>query len=200
MIGRVLRLVDKVARSAASTSRRRLAVWRYPAIEIGRDVVIGAAVTLKATDGGRIVLGDRVTISNGATLVAKRGWLTIGADGFVGEGAVLVARERLEIGADALIAEHVTVRDQDHGMRDPDRPMRTQGYTTAPIIIGDDVWLGSKSVVLKGVSIGKGAVVGAGAVVTRSLPSGAIAVGVPARVIGSRPAKGSPTAPASAAG
>ena len=78
--------------------------------------------------------------------------------------------------------------------------MRTQGYTTAPIIIGDDVWLGSKSVVLKGVSIGKGAVVGAGAVVTRSLPSGVIAVGAPARVIGSRPSKGSPTAPASVAG
>ena len=72
-------------------------------------------------------------------------------------------------------------------MRDPDRPMRAQGYTTAPIIIGDDVWLGAKSVVLKGVSIGHGAVVGAGSVVTRSLPSGAIAVGAPARVVASRP-------------
>jgi len=186
MIGRALRQLDKIGRSAASAYWRCLAVWRYPGIEIGRDVTIGTAVTLKATDGGRIVLGDRVSISKGAVLVAKRGRLLVGPDGFIGEGAVLVARELLEVGADALIAEHVTVRDQDHGMRDPDRPMRSQEYTTAPIVIGDDVWLGSKSVVLKGVSIGRGAVVGAGAVVTRSLPSGVVAVGVPARVIGSR--------------
>ena len=73
MIGRALRQLDKVGRSAASACRRSLAVWRYPGIEIGRDVTIGAAVTLKATDGGRIVLGDRVSISNGAVLVAKRG-------------------------------------------------------------------------------------------------------------------------------
>jgi acetyltransferase-like isoleucine patch superfamily enzyme len=77
--------------------------------------------------------------------------------------------------------------------------MRAQGYTTAPIVIGDDVWLGSKSVVLKGVSIGRGAVVGAGAVVTRSLPSGAVAVGVPARVIGSRLGGEAPTATAAVA-
>lgn len=199
MLGQVLRQLDKVSRSAASACRRSLATWRYPGIEIGRDVTIGAAVTLKATDGGQIVLGDRVSISNGAVLVAKRGRLRVGPDGFIGEGAVLVARELLEIGADALIAEHVTVRDQDHGMRDLDRPMRTQGYITAPIVIGDDVWLGSKSVVLKGVSIGRGAVVGAGTVVTRSLPPGAVAVGVPARIIGSRLGFEAPTATADVA-
>jgi acetyltransferase-like isoleucine patch superfamily enzyme len=69
---------------------------------------------------------------------------------------------------------------------DPDRLIAEQGITARGIVIEDDVWLGGGAVVLDGVRIGRGAVVGAGAVVTQDIPPYAIAVGVPARVVGSR--------------
>ena len=70
-----------------------------------------------------------------------------------------------------------------HGIA-PDRPIKEQPLTTkGGITIEDDVWLGYRTIVLDGVRIGKGAVIGAGSVVTQDIPAGAIAVGVPARVI-----------------
>ncbi|NEQ84957.1 MAG: maltose O-acetyltransferase [Moorea sp. SIO2I5] len=65
-----------------------------------------------------------------------------------------------------------------------DIPMMEQGvYSKGPVVIGDDVWLGAGAIVLDGVRIGKGCIIGAGAVVTKDLPDYAVAIGVPARVI-----------------
>lgn len=186
MISGLVRGVFKLARGIAGAARHLGVTLGYPQVQLGRDVIIGPGVTLKATDGGRIQIGDRVAISSGAVIIAKGGLLIIGSDGFVGEGAVIAARERLEIGPDALIAEYVTIRDQDHGFADLARPMRLQGFVTAPVIIGANVWLGAKATVLKGVTIEDGAVIGANSVVTRSLGAGVVAVGCPARVIANR--------------
>lgn len=186
MIGGFARALFRVSRDLASAARRVAATLCYPEIELGRGVIIGPGVTLKATDGGRIRIGDRVAISPRAVIIAKGGVLIIGPDGFVGEGAVLTARERLEIGPDVLIAEYVTIRDQDHGSADMERPMRSQGFVTAPILVGADVWLGAKATVLKGVNIGDGTIIGANSVVTRSVGPGVVAVGSPARVVASR--------------
>lgn len=186
MIGGLARGLFKACRDLASSVRCLAASLCYPEIELGRGVVIGPGVTLRATDGGRIRIGDRVAISAGAVIIAKGGLLVVGDDGFIGEGVVLTAREGLEIGSDALIAEYVTIRDQDHGSADPDRPMRLQGFVTAPIRVGADVWLGAKATVLKGVEIGDGTIIGANSVVTRSVGSRVVAVGSPARVIADR--------------
>lgn len=178
------------AGQAAAWLRRTSIRLSYPEIEFGRDVAIGRGATLKATDGGRILLGDRVAIGQGATIVAKHGTILIGADSYIGSSVVIVCRERIEIGADALIAEQVIIRDQDHAFTDLDRPMREQGFEVARVSIGPDVWLGAGTAVLKGVSIGAGAVTGAGSVVTRDVPDLAVVAGVPARVLGSRGAGG----------
>ena len=87
------------------------------------------------------------------------------------------------IGDDCLLAEMVSIRDHDHNFARLDVPIRQQGATCAPVKIGRDVWLGAKVTVLKGVSIGDGAIIGANSVVTRDVPPRAIAVGSPARVI-----------------
>lgn len=72
----------------------------------------------------------------------------------------------------------------DHEMSRRDIPMRLQGDSVSkPVVIGDDVWIGARSIILKGVHIGKGAVIAAGAVVTKDVPEYAIVGGVPAKVI-----------------
>jgi acetyltransferase-like isoleucine patch superfamily enzyme len=82
-----------------------------------------------------------------------------------------------------MIAEYVSIRDNGHGFSGLDRPMRHQGYETAPIRIGDDVWIGRGAVILKGVSIGDGAIVAANAVVTKDIPPFEIWAGIPARFL-----------------
>jgi acetyltransferase-like isoleucine patch superfamily enzyme len=68
-----------------------------------------------------------------------------------------------------------------HGFSDVDKPMSHQGYTNAPIVIEDDVWVGFQAVILPGVTIGHGSIVGAGAVVTKDVEPYTVVVGIPAR-------------------
>jgi acetyltransferase-like isoleucine patch superfamily enzyme len=78
------------------------------------------------------------------------------------------------------------MHSESHVISDPQKLIRNQGISYQGIVIEDNVWIGSKATILDGVVIGTGAVIGAGAVVTKSVPPYAIAVGVPARIIGMR--------------
>lgn len=154
-------------------------------IEIGKNVRVGRMVTIKVTDGGSIVIGDGVVLQDLVMLSSERGSLVIGDKTFVGVGSQLVALESIEIGSNSLIAAYGVIRDANHGML-RDLPMSEQSLVSAPIEIGDDVWLGSHVVVTAGSKIGKGVVVGANAVVTGRLLPYTVAVGIPARPIKSR--------------
>ena len=93
---------------------------------------------------------------------------------------------------DCLIGELVSIRDHDHAFDRTDTPILDQGRRTAPVVIGDDVWVGAKATITAGVTIGPGTVVGAHAVVTHDLPAGCVAVGVPARVVRRRDPRARP--------
>lgn len=82
-----------------------------------------------------------------------------------------------------MIGELVSIRDYDHGFMALDLPMKDQGFQGTPIEIEYDVWVGRGAIVLKGVHIGRGAVIGANAVVSHDVPPNAIVGGVPARVL-----------------
>jgi len=169
-----------IGRRVRRAWRRGLLQVAYPGLQLGRSVKIEAGVRIRVTDGGTLAIGDRTVIDANTLIIVKGGRMQIGADGFIGSGSVLACGERLVIGSSALIAEYVTIRDQDHGTGG-NGPYRMQALVTAPVTIGDNVWLGAKATVLKGVSIGDGAVIGAGAVVTRDVAAGVRAAGVPAR-------------------
>ena len=94
--------------------------------------------------------------------------------------------DRIDIGADVLIGDSVTIRDTGHIFADVDAPIISQGIDVRPVVIEDDVWIGHGATVLKGVRIGRGAVVAAGAVVTRNVEPYTVVGGVPARLIGRR--------------
>jgi maltose O-acetyltransferase len=110
--------------------------------------------------------------------------VSVGDDVYLGDGVQLYPwNERIVIGSNVLIAAGARLITRKHGFADVDRPMSDQGYNNAPIVIEDDVWIGFQAVILPGVTVGRGSIVGAGAVVTRDVEPYTIVGGVPARLI-----------------
>lgn len=178
---RVANRIDKAGKVALSTVRLARLRARLGRNSLPGRHYIGPGVRVSVTSPGRLSVGSGGVLQANVTLQV-RGHLAIGPDAFIGEGTVIVARDEILIGRDVLIAEHVTIRDQNHAYGGA-LPTSKSGFVTAPIRIGDNVWLGAKVTVLKGVSIGNNVVVGANSVVTRDLPDNVVAVGAPARVV-----------------
>ena len=135
-------------------------------IRIGGGTRLGRNVYLETSEGGRIEIGENCVINDGATIVAY---------------------ENITIRDYAMIGELATIRDANHGTRLGER-IRLQPHTASPVTIGEDAWIGHCACVLKGVTLGDGAVVGANSVVTRDVEPNAIVAGAPARSIGARQA------------
>lgn len=172
----------KAQRILASAMRLALARLRLGRAALPGPVSLGSSVRLAATAGGTLRIGPDSVVDQDAVIMVRQGSLQIGPKAFVGQGSVIASRDAIIIGRDALIAEYVTIRDQDHAIPGPG-PFARNGFVTAPIRIGDNVWLGAKVTVLKGVTIGNNVVVGANSVVTCDLPDNVVAAGCPARVL-----------------
>jgi maltose O-acetyltransferase len=110
--------------------------------------------------------------------------ISIGEGSIIGQNAILDGRDKLIIGKYVDIASEVMIYNSEHDINSQDFKA-----ITAPVEIGDFCFIGPRAIVLPGVKIGKGAVVGAGAVVTKDVPQFAIVGGVPAQVIGERKIK-----------
>jgi acetyltransferase-like isoleucine patch superfamily enzyme len=106
----------------------------------------------------------------------------IGANTYINRNTFIDAILSLKIGRDCAIGPNCYLTDHDHGL-DPNFPPLKQPMVAQKTVIGDRVWLGANVTVLKGVTIGNDAVIGAGSVVTKDIPDGSIAVGIPAKVI-----------------
>ncbi len=128
-----------------------------------------------------VKIGPKSTVHIGAKFYAPRG-VSIGEGTLVGDHSVLDGRAKLMIGSHVDIASQVMIYNSEHDLQADDfRPV------DAPVKIGDYVFIGPRAIILPGVSIGRGAVVAAGAVVTKDVPERTIVGGVPAKLIGERP-------------
>lgn len=190
MGGILLRKMRSVAlscmRGGASLARVAWIRLLHGSVQNPWSTSIGRDVFLQAADGGRLVIASGVSICSGSKLVSQRGGLSIGQDSILGIGCVLSCKAGLSIGRDALIAEYVTIRDQDHHFP-IGKKIRDSGFDCAPIVIGDDVWIGAKSSVLKGARVGSGAVIAAHSLVREDVAANTVVAGVPARFIKERP-------------
>jgi acetyltransferase-like isoleucine patch superfamily enzyme len=185
---KALRQIPVFGAFLRSHVHRRYLGAAYPQIALLPGVFLGDRCKLRATDGGSITFGKRTALGASATIVSKGGRIDIGEDGFIGQGAMIVGCEEISVGRKALVAEYATIRDQDH-IFDGGRATADTGMLTGPIRIGDNVWIGAKATITRGVSIADNAVVGANAVVTRDVPANAVVGGVPAKIIKIRGAR-----------
>ena len=124
--------------------------------------------------------GKNINIERGANFGTGKG-IRIGNNSGIGVNACI--RGPLEIGNDVMMGPEVIIITSNHNHDDISTPMRFQGYKIEPVIIGDDVWIGTRAIILPGKKIGKGAIIGAGAIVTKDVPDYAIVAGNPAKVL-----------------
>lgn len=131
---------------------------------------------------GKLILkkcGKKVNIEKGATFSSS---ISLGDYSGIGIRASLTGS--VIIGNNVMMGPHCTIYSRNHAFERTDIPMREQGFQEEKtVVIGDDVWIGGHVIILPGVHVGKGAILGAGAVVTKDVPEYAIVGGNPAKII-----------------
>lgn len=142
-------------------------------IRIGKDITIGQQTQLTAWDRfGEQRFSPEIVIGDGCA---------------IGDGAHITAVNRIELGKNVLTGKYVLITDNSHGEADASQldiaPNKRPLVSKGPVVIEDNVWIGEKASILPGVRIGRGAIIGAGAVVTKDVPPGHMALGVPARIV-----------------
>jgi acetyltransferase-like isoleucine patch superfamily enzyme len=164
-------------------------VLRHPKkIRIGTDVVIDDNCLLDAKGDGNsgISIGSGVFIGRNTILSCKNGDIEIADGANIGFNCELFSASRVAVGREALLAAYCYLVGGDHDFADPSASVLSQSRRSRGVIVGDGAWIGAGAKVLDGVTIGAHAVVGASAVVREDVPSKAVAVGIPARVVGQR--------------
>jgi len=153
----------------------RKAILRYKdkkSLQFGSHVYIGAFSII-------------VVLDDASPNAYKDSFLSVGANTYIGEGNnIRAAGGQIRIGANCLISQHVTIVASNHNI-ESDQPIIKQGWSKDNnfVIIKDDVWIGAGSIVLPGITIGTGAVIAAGSVVTKNVEEYAIVAGNPARIV-----------------
>jgi acetyltransferase-like isoleucine patch superfamily enzyme len=204
-------LVTMLSQSTPGAAGLALRQALYPLLlgACGRNVVFGQNVVLRHPH--KIRIGDNVVIDDNCLVDAKgetnRG-ITIGSGVFIGRNTILSCKNgdidledganigfnceifsasAVRVGRDVLIAAYCYLIGGDHDYSDPSQSILSQARRSAGVTIGAGAWLGAGAKILDGVAVGDHAVIGAAALVRESIPSRAIAVGIPAKVIGQRP-------------
>jgi galactoside O-acetyltransferase len=180
-------LIAWLARSIPTAIGINVRAWCYPRVlkRGGRGLRIAEHVYIEGFS--HLELGDGVSIMPFTYIGTFAGVCTVGDRTSINRNVQLGANQgRISIGRSVLIGPNCVLRAADHAFADPQRPIAEQGHQDGEIIIEDDVWLAANVVVTRNVRIGRGAIVAAGAVVTKDVAPFDIVGGVPARVIGSR--------------
>lgn len=171
---------------------RRVVVEHAYQLVAGANLIVEDGVFISALSRSGIQLGRNVTVGRGAQVVctgvvSRVGeGLRIGDNSTIGAMSFVAAQGGVTIGNDVIMGPGVRIFSENHEFGDSTRPIRKQGESRIGVVIEDDCWIGASAVILDGVRIGRGCVVAAGAIVTRSMPPDSVVAGVPARVVRAR--------------
>ncbi len=162
---------------------------RHPhKIAIGDNVVIddNCCLDAKGTDNKGIAIGTGVFVGRNTILSCKNGDIVIDDHANLGFNCEIFSASRVRVGKSILMAAYTYLVGGDHLYDRVDIPVLQQGRTARGIEVDDNVWLGTHVVVTDGSTIGRDAIIGAGAVVVGEIPEFAIATGIPAKVVRDR--------------
>ena len=143
----------------------------------------GGALPCKIRDACSLAIGSGwfLTVATLELVSEPGGTLEIGDGAFINYGCSIAATRLVSIGPKCSIGSYTIIMDNDYHRLEPER--RNERPESAPIVLEQNVWLGARVIVLRGVTIGADSVIGAGSVVTRDMPPRSLAVGAPAKVI-----------------
>lgn len=181
------RLLERLRRLASG-----FRVWhaRSSGAKIGAGCKIGPGCDLSLgfmpNRRGSIALAGDCALAAGVILRPFGGSISLSRQVYIGPGTTIYGHGGVSVGECCLIAMHCRILSSNHAVPPFGTDVRSQPDVLRPTKIGRDVWLGAGVTVLGGVTIGDGCIIGAGAVVTKDLPAGAIAHGIPAVVQGRR--------------
>ena len=189
-------LDDGISVPARKTLKQRLSCWigyrlavRHRGVHLDRSCLISPDARIHPRNGS-IQIGKNSSIAPGAVI---QGNVTLGENCSVQAYSVLVGYGNAEnrtgeirIGNNVRIAPHVMIVAANHAYCDPAVPICQQGLDPKSIVIEDDVWIAGRANILAGVTVGKGSVIAAGAVVTKDVPPYSVMAGVPAKKIKDR--------------
>ncbi len=159
-------------------------------LSVGRSFVAEDYTEIQALSAEGVRIGSNVTMARFAQIRPSGYYggelgvgFEIGDNSNIGAYAYMGAAGGIRIGRNVMMGPRVSLLAEQHNIDRTDIPMKDQGTSRKGIIIEDDVWLGANCCVLDGVTVGTGAVIAAGAVVSKDVPPFAIVGGVPAKII-----------------
>ncbi len=133
---------------------------------------------LEMHKNSKIIVNGKFTINSGAHVIVTEGATLKLGSGYINRNVKIKCFSSIEIGYNVAISENVTIWDSDaHEI------IRDNYQKTAPVKIGNHVWIGTNAIILKGVEIGDGAIIAAGSVVNKNVPKNCLVGGVPAKII-----------------
>ena len=171
---------------------KRVKITHKHLICLGKTITFGDNVEINALSKNGVVIGNNVTILRN-TIIECTGnirnlgeGLSIGNHVGIAQNCFIQVRGTITIGDYVILGPYVKIFSENHNFNDIDRPIVLQGETRMPIMISNNVWIGSNATILGGVTIGEGCIIAAGAVVNKDIPPFSIVAGIPAKVIKSR--------------
>jgi acetyltransferase-like isoleucine patch superfamily enzyme len=184
----IKRIVNKLHRFFSNHRKKLLLrALNRKNVFIGTTNNFDSDVLFDTSAGGKITIGSGNQILRGCLFMTYGGSIEIGNNCSINPYSIIYGHGKgVKIGDNVLIAGHCMIIPANHIFENTSIPIKNQGLTSKGIIIEDDVWLGGGCKILDGVVIGKGAVIAAGSVVTKSVKENTIVAGVPARVIKTR--------------
>ena len=151
----------------------------YSQISIDKKTILEKGCKIICSNGGSISIRN-CRIGFNSIIHATKGAKISLADSFIGHNCTIVAKSKIIVKSHCLIAELVTIRDQDHIFSDRTKLIQEQGFTSEPIVIQENVWIGCKVTVLPGSTIGKNCVIGAHSLVKGVIQENSLYAGTPA--------------------
>jgi acetyltransferase-like isoleucine patch superfamily enzyme len=181
-------ITPKYALLALRLVRRRFLTPTGRRMVLDGMLFLGTGVKLQIGRGARVRFGRWTWIGHDTKIRCHEGEVRIGDKTVLGQECTISAYQHVSIGEQCIVADRVMLIDFDHNVAEVERPIRAQGIYKRDVRVGSNVWIGYGAQILRGVTIGDNAIIGASAVVTKDVPANAVVAGSPARVIRMREA------------